>query len=101
NSAFTTIAPEEELLLKTFAPSPNVDALTPSQIRSLENNNAIKLLTCTEIYNELQRQTSARLSMHKISHFLKKHGFRNLHRKYGFTTKRVYILKTADNEHEF
>ncbi|HOM05274.1 MAG TPA: VapE family protein [Candidatus Kapabacteria bacterium] len=104
NANFLVPSVEEELLVKTFRPfenadAHNADAHNADELKKLEKNDRLRLLSATEIYDALQKQTAARLSMHKIVQFLKKYGYTQKSIKVApNTTKRAYLVKPCNEE---
>jgi len=97
---FTVSTPEEEILLDKFEPY-DCTGLNNEDLKRKEMAGSIKLRTNTELLSELQKQTTVRLANWKLGQILKKHNFEQRNIKYGKVTKRIYIVKLADQGEPF
>lgn len=91
NVLFETISAEEELVQKYFYPYTesieNID-----ELRRKEKANLIEFKTCAEILEELNKNTTIKLSQTKLGLVLKKLGFKQILIKEKKIVKRVYLL---------
>lgn len=99
NKKYQVTCPEEDLLLRKFKPFDCQD-FTLDALRAQENNNFFKFMTSTEILNELQKNTTLRLSHVKLGQFLKNLGFQQFIIKQDVKTFRVYAVVKEEGDIE-
>jgi transposase len=92
NKKFQITNPEEEILIKKFTPY-EIGEKSDEELQKAASSGVFDYMTATEIYAELQRDTSIRLSHVKMGQFLKNLGFKQISKKINGKTNRVYLVK--------
>ena len=92
NKAYMLINPEEEIIAKYFRPYELANSLSLDELKHKADCGAIKLLTCTEIFDVIQQKTHTRMSIHKLGMILKTMGYFQQLMKIDGYVKKVYAL---------
>lgn len=91
NRNFEVIAPELELLNKYYAPY-DYHNETPKELKQMEEDGIIHLLSFTELFDSLQSETKLKLSPKKLSFYLKIQNYYCIPIKEERHAKRAYIV---------
>ena len=95
NQKFETVSPEEEVINRIYD-APDLTKIDNDHFENLIKNSVLQYKTITEIYEECLKNTTIRLTIHKLGMVLKRLGFEQTIRKVNKKTTRVYIVKKAD-----